>query len=479
VPAPPKTLGGPPLEINAANAKQKDGQLTPGDATDPDNPDYDATKDPTSPTYKPATTQGGNTHSGGSTGSHGQDAAPKPMDQWLIDESNRLSSTPGFEFLKSPAGKQIYAMYAAEQQGNGTVGKGPTFAEWASKNWEAAAGKAGMSAEDQKNFGYFVRQTGYQQQATRMVNEYKQKGGKGDTSWVTGDKIRQYEEWARGNPKANLDFWTWAGTVNQGINPWDNGKPIAPPPAAAGSGGNPFYQQWLANHPGEAQHLYGQGNTSGATGAAPAPPPPGGSGSGGETNGKTHTEAGGGVQGEYENDYLKEYESALKDRQKYVMGEADRSFQAQAALKGLGNTGAFGDAYGRFMNDAATGFNTQLSEAVNGAYENEQTRRNQAAMSRYQSDSSLTGTKYGADANASAAQAGAAASSAASQYNSQLDYNLGLQQLGLDASNADWGRQQWLMNLMASLGPEQMLQQMFGSGNQYLPGFAWQQPSGG
>lgn len=482
-PASNRTLGGslPPMDTNYFASAAKDENTAGGGTGTGGSGGSGAGQTATNQSTNAPTTPPPAPPAGGGGGAAG---TPPKMDQWLIDESNRLSKTPGFEFLKSGPGQQIYAMYAAEQQRNGTVGKGMTFAEWAAHNWEEAAGKVGMSPEDQKNFGSFVRNTGYQQQATRMVDEYHKNGGKGDTSWVNGDKIRQYEEWARGNPTANLDFWTWAGTINQGKNPWDNGKPLTPPPPTQDPK-DKLPDWWKDAFPdGVPPSMYGTGNHSGGgagggpgggsgTGVSPTPP--------GTTNGKTTTTAGGGVEGDPNSVYLKKLEDAMKERQKYVMSEADRSFQAQAALKGLGNTGAFGDAYGRFMNDASSNFNEQLAKPVFDAYENEQTRRNQAAMSRYQSDSSLTGTKYGADkglegslANAAAAQAGAGASAAASQYNAMLDYNLGLQNLGLEASNSDWQRQKWMMEMLASLGPEQMLQQMFGSGNQYLPGFAWQ-----
>lgn len=193
-------------------------------------------------------------------------------DPWLVEEAGRLSSTPGFEFLKSPAGVQIYAMYASKQQEAGTVGKGPTFAEWAAHNWEEAAGKVGMSPADQQNFGYFVRQVGYQQQASRMVKEYLQGGGKGDTSWVNGQVVGEYETWARGNADANLDFWTWAGTVRRGINPWDNGRPLKPPGGSnTGKALPPWMKQLYDENTGNMGHLYGVGNYSGA-----AKPPTGG-----------------------------------------------------------------------------------------------------------------------------------------------------------------------------------------------------------
>lgn len=483
-----QALGGIDPQFMAAAAKDNAPDDEVKDGSEPGtNP---------GPNNKPPTNQNPNTNPNGNPNPNQQ---PK-MDQWLIDESNRLAATPGFEFLKSPAGQQIYAMYAARQQQDGTVGKGMTFAEWAAKNWEEAAGKVGMSPEDQKNFGHFVRQTGYKQQAQRMVDEYTKGGGKGDTSWVNGDVVREFEEWARGNPKAGLDFWTWAGTVRRGINPWDNGKPLNPKKPGGPNTGKPLPKPlqdlkneggWPAGKPRpfvgdlpqnrpSADADGGGGQTTPGTGAG------GGTSKTGGGGGSSTTTAGGGVEGDPEGAYLRKLETAMKERQKYVMGEADRAFQAQAALKGLGNTGAYGDAYGDFMANMGSQFNEQLAKPVWEAYEQEQTRRNNAAMSRYQSDKSWDASRYGADrglegaiASANAAHAAAGAAAAAQQYNAQLDYNLGLQQLGLEASNSDWGRQRWMLEMMASLGPEQLLASLFGSGNNYLPGFAWQPGSNG
>lgn len=163
---------------------------------------------------------------------------------------------------------------------------------------------------------------------------------------------------------------------------------------------------------------------------------------------------------------------------------------AGAALTGDINAGTFApDVYGNAASRLSAQQGAQIGDYLNGDWQAELERAiknksidTQAASSKYSADQGVNAAKYGADA----AQAGANASAGASKYNADLDFQLGLQRLGLDnvlsQRNYDLGvlglnsdvyksdqnsMFNWA-NLLWNMSPEARLGNSFNFGN--LPG---------
>lgn len=361
-------------------------------------------------------------------------------EQRIWQNAQAWSKIPGFEWLtKNP---EMIALW--ESQG----GK-ESFSVWAGRNWELIAQKTGMSAQDQKNFGYFVRQEAYKRGAQDLRNQLYAKDPTKDNQWITPQLVAQYEDWRRANPTAKEDFFTWVG-ANKGdpTQLWPDpfakygqrGKRSADQIRSLATDVNadpskflnhpdfqdPASQQWIRAMM-QRQKTSNAGGVGGPSIWGPGVFPPGGGGSGGPGGGgggeSTYNSGptGGYVGG---NQYLDTLKQALRASQGESLDKMMREYRHNAAIGGLENSGGYGVMAGDLMRGALLDQNKELNQLMFTGNENEQERLLKQALARITSADS----RYAADAGANAAAAGAGAS----MYAADINKLLGLAGLDFD-----------------------------------------------
>jgi hypothetical protein len=398
----------PPTGQPTAAVGELGGQNTnPGGDTPPPTgsqpPPTGTTTPPPAGTTTPPTVPGGTpppTTPGGGAPNNAQDT------QWWKDQAAAYAKIPGFEWLG--ANNAPWAAYAAEQQRNGTMGKGPTFEEWAIDNWDGVASMAGMTAQQKAQYGYAVAMKSYQTGATRLQNELATKDPNinqhGGVAWITPDKVRAWKEYNRflasqqGKPGAVApqDFFTWAGS--------DEGKKLGNGPAPAGPApppdtGNPHTRYYIPN------------------GGTPAPTAPGGAPTGTQS--------------------MEDLIRSLRDQGQIGRDASLRQFRHEAGLSGLNDMGAYNPALGTLIQNSMRDENSAIYEIINAKDEGERNR----ALQKYLGE-------IGASAQVQAAGAGAAGSAyaadwnlEASKYSDDIRKLLGLGGLDVDRENNWWNSQ--------------------------------------
>lgn len=323
----------------------------------------------------------------------------------LWAKAKSWSSTPGYEWLNSHP--EVIAMYEANPQGQ-------NFQEWTARNWEGIVQKTGMTQQSSETFGGAARTAGYDKWAQRLRDQ-KGPGGE-DTSWITPEHTRKYDEWSRmaaANGVAPLDFYTWAGSVNA---PQAGGGAPAPggaPPPDGGVYGHGV-QRRIAPTP-ELQAIWdkaGHGAAELSLRAVPAASPNGGASS---SMSGTMTQGAGLGQSD---EYLKQLQDAIRKQHQQGMREGERGLRAGAALSGVSNSGAFLGGLSDFYGKSGVALGTALAEPMFTASESERERISRQLMAQIQAEAASAAAGMGAEAS----RYGADASLKASMYNADRDF---------------------------------------------------------